>query len=295
MTNSSPGFHITERDFEVLTALDALPLTADQLLTFSRTFHQPFSHLRIVQRRLQILSGGGLLTNFPYAVASEGRSPHYYKLTRVGYRMLHGFDAVLPKRRYFERIAENRHFHTRSLVDFIVTLADRCQRRDIVLQHLARENTVAFETDAGKLFPDAAFQLRVTGHRSFNFVVELDNGSERVRSNKDAESIERKIRGYDQHQSTFEAFSPDRYVVLFVTTRSRDRLDHMLQTAWSLTSNRQRRVFLGVCLDDFLQRDHASQEALSFFGIDGKPRTLVDLPRPTQTPRSFMTKRAVMC
>ena len=37
--------------------------------------------------------------------------------------------------------------------------------------------------------------------RTFSFVVEFDNGTERVRSKQDVESIERKMRGYDAHIS----------------------------------------------------------------------------------------------
>ena len=55
----------------------------------------------------------------------------------------------------------------------------------------------------------------------------LDNGTERIRSPQDVESIERKVRGYDLHQSSTPSFDHGRFVVLFVTTRSSDRLVHI--------------------------------------------------------------------
>ena len=91
--------------------------------------------------------------------------------------------------------------------------------------------------------------------RTFNFVVELDNGTERVRSRRDVESIERKLRGYDAHQAQFEALDPQRYLVLFVTTRSQQRLQHILDVATLVMQNQQRTVFIGTDLKSFLEDD----------------------------------------
>ena len=112
--------------------------------------------------------------------------------------------------------------------------------------NLAREGSTKIETESGvfTLYPDFGFQLLSPSGKSFNFYVELDNGTERVRSKQAVESLERKIRGYDAHQSQFEAFCPDRYVVLFVTTRSSARVDHILDAIRSVTLNHQRRAFL---------------------------------------------------
>lgn len=68
------------------------------------------------------------------------------------------------------------------------------------------------------LYPDATFMLQGRGWPRLNFYVELDNGSERVRSSKDQDSIERKIRLYDQHETASE----ERHRVLFVCTRSQE-------------------------------------------------------------------------
>jgi hypothetical protein len=165
--------------------------------------------------------------------------------------LLHGFDAELPPRRYFEAIGQARHPHTIALTDFLVHLFVDANRQGYEVRHFARENSVTLETPTGVLRPDATFQL-VANDRAFNFVCELDNGSERVRSRQDIESIERKIRGYDSHSRAFRAFDPQRYVVLFVTTRCSERLKHLMAAADSLMNNRQKTLFLGATLPSVL-------------------------------------------
>ncbi len=244
----------TPRDQGILEALTRFPLTPDQLCKLSRSFSQPFSDSHAVRRRLRKLATADLVRANPYAVASFGSSPAYYQLTRNGYRLLYGFDAELPPRRYFEPIGQARHPHTMALTDFLVHLFVDAHRKGLDIRHFAPENSVSFETSVGRLRPDAAFQIVANG-RPFNFVVELDNGTERVRSRQDVESIERKIRGYDSHSRAFHAFDPQRYVVLFVTTRCGERLKHVMASADSLMSNRQRTLFLGVALPQFLASD----------------------------------------
>lgn len=247
-------FKYTNRDQEILESLERFPLTPDQLCKLSQTFNQPFTDSHSVRRRLRKLVAADLIRANPYAVASFGSSPAYYKLSRNGYRLLNGFDAELPPRRYFEPIGQARHPHTIALTDFLVHLFVDVHRKGFEVRHFARENSVSFETSVGILRPDAAFQIVVDG-RAFNFVVELDNGSERVRSRQDIESIERKIRGYDSHSRAFRAFDSGRYVVLFVTTRCGERLKHLMAAADTLMSNRQRTLFLGATLSQLLTKE----------------------------------------
>ena len=244
---------LTARDYEILQSLDQFPLTPNQLCKLSRSFVMPFQDVHAVRRRLRKLAGIDLVRKFPYAVASFGSSPAYYKLTRAGYRVLHGPDAVLPKRRYFDSIGQARHPHTRALVDLLIHVFVSVHSAGDRIQHYARENDVSLETTVGVLRPDAAFQI-VSQQQVLNFVVELDNGTERVRSRVDTESIERKIRGYDSHSRGVKAFDSKRYVVLFVTTRSVERLKHMMAAASALVKNPNRRLFLGATLADLLQR-----------------------------------------
>ena len=86
-------------------------------------------------------------------------------------------------------------------------------------------------------------------------MLEYDNGTERVRSKQDVESIERKIRGYDAHQSQFAAHDPDRYLVLFITTRSKLRLKYILDVAADVMKQPQRRVFVGCEIFNLLNSD----------------------------------------
>ena len=267
------AFRLTGRDNAILEAIDRFPLTADQLCRISVTFEHPFSDVHSVRRRLRKLAAAGLVQARPYAVASYGSSPAYYKLTRDGYRMQYGHDAELPKRRYFDPIGQARHPHTRKLADFLVHVFSVAHDAGYRIQHFARENSVVLETASGELRPDAAFQV-IAGNRALNFLVELDNGTERVQSKRDTESIERKIRGYYSHSRAMKAFDRDRYVVLFVTTRSAVRLKHMMAHASAITSNSQRTLFLGTTLDDFLTRKDALS-AKCFLSPDFKSTAMI--------------------
>ena len=145
MANSSFRCVITPRDLEVLAALDHCPLTAQQLLKLSHSFCLPFTTERRVRERLQQLEQQHWLTSWLYATASRGGSPSYWKLTRDGYRVLHGTDAVLPKRRYFEEIAIGHHHHTKCLADFLVqtfVAAHRLGTRYLLMNRLELHATL---------------------------------------------------------------------------------------------------------------------------------------------------------
>lgn len=291
-------FKYTHRDHEIIESLERFPLTPDQLCKLSQTFDKPFSDSHAVRRRLRKLVAADLIRANPYAVASFGSSPAYYKLSRQGYRLLHGFDAELPPRRYFEPIGQARHPHTIALTDFLIHLFVDTHRKGYEVKHFARENSVAYETSVGVLRPDAAFQCVANG-RAFNFLVELDNGSERVRSRQDVESIERKIRGYDSHSQSFRAFDPQRYVVLFVSTRCGERLKHLMAAADSLMRNPQRTLFLGVALPSFLASDEVLDRHLFLtpkFAMTSMIPTLApSASRPSKQTRNLMPPVAAFC
>ena len=249
------NFNIGPRDIELLTALDRSPMTARQLCRLSETFAAPFADEDNLRRRMRTLADAELVNKFPYAIACDGRSPSYYKLTQQGYRMLYGVDATLPKRRYFQPVSTGHHHHTFCLAETIVHLCVTAKQNDAEVLHFSRENSVKLEADPFVLFPDCAFVIRRADGKTFPFVVELDNGTERVRSKQDTESIERKLRGYDAHQSRFDAHDPERYLVLFITTRSEIRLRNILDTAANIMIQPQRTVFIGVEFQRFLAAD----------------------------------------
>ena len=279
---------IGTRDVEILTALDRTPLTPAQICRLSEAFTNPFRDEHNVRRRLRKLTDSGLIRSWPYAIVNEGRSPRYFKLTREGYRLLYGADAAMPRRRYFEEISHGHHHHTNALANVVVQLATSAHRQGVSLQHFARENSVKLEVDGFILYPDCAFQLMTPTGQTFNFVVELDNGTERVRTKHDVESIERKIRGYDAHQSQFAANDSRRYLVLFITTRSDVRLQHMLSLADLVMANRQRTVFVG-CGIHALQSQNPICDAC-FVDHRGLKRTLIPWSSArTKKPATCMT------
>ena len=295
MANSSSRCVVTPRDIETLMALDRCPLTACQLLKLSGTFEPPFTTERRVRERLQQLAKVGWIRSWPYATTGHGGSPYYWKLTRNGFRLLHDSQTPAPKRRQFEELGIGHHFHTLSLADFLVQTFVAADRLGVEVRYFARENSIRMEASGSVLYPDCAFQLFTPNGRAFNFVVELDNGTERIRSPQDVESIERKIRGYDLHQSSTPSFDHGRFVVLFVTTRSSDRLTHILQAAARIMRNPRRTLFLGVTLSAFLNHDAPLTTSL-FLSPTDHLQSLISLTariegklgraaRPTKTPK----------
>ena len=271
MTKRKP-IKIGERDIDILVAIDRCPLTADQLFQLSETFCRPFTDKHGLRRRLRQLEFGSLLRSRPYSVCSTGRSPNYYKLTPKGYRQIYGLKSPLPKPRYFRSISHGHHHHTKSLSDFIVHVSRLAFRHGWSIENFQRENSVRFEAAGRPLLPDACFQIR-TKDRLLNFVVELDNGTERVRSRQDVESIQRKIQRYDLHASQNRA-DADRYFVLFVTTRSSQRVNNIVSTAQEVMRNAQRSLFYTTNLDDFLITGDLLQDRV-FIDNTGRHRSLV--------------------
>jgi hypothetical protein len=278
---------IGQRDIEILAAIDRCPLTVAQLCELSETFVARLTNAENLRRRLRQLAEAGFIRKFEYSIASRGASPHYFKLTPPGYRLLYGADSALPKRGYFAEIRPGHHHHTNCLAQTIVKLCVSAAHNNCRILHFARENSVRLEAEPFTVYPDCAFVVRSRDGRKFPFVVEFDAGTERVRSKQDVESVERKLRGYDAHQSQFDKFHPDRYLVLFITTRSELRLRYILDVAGQIMRQPQRRVFLGVELNQFLNSD-PFQDAI-FEDHRGLRRTLVP---SNQLDKSLKPKRS---
>jgi hypothetical protein len=275
---------LTPRDLELFGLLDRHPFTTDQLLRLSQTFPEPFTHERLLRRRLQQLREAGWLLSWPLSTISRGGSPHYWKMTRDGYRLLHGEEVGLPHRRTFETLAPGHHHHTQALGEFLVQTFVCAEQQGTTIQHFARENSVELKAAGFTVRPDCAFQLVTPEGRTYHFCVELDNGTERIRSQLDTESLERKIRGYDAHQAQFGPLDPSRYLVLFVTTRSVERLRHILSLAALVMQNPQRTVFVGVDLATYVANDPF--RAASLTDHRGLKRMLVPRTQPTTVQRS---------
>jgi len=274
---------VTTRDLEILAALDHCPLTALQLLKLSRTFGRPFTGERRVRERLQILCDAGRVRRSHYATADRG-ALNYYTLLPAGYHVLHGPDAKPPTKRYFGPIGFAREPHTRALADFVVHTAVAAHDAGVRFTGFYRENAFWLPVGGEMLYPDCAFQL-IAFDREFSFFVELDNSGQRMRSSsEDAESWQRKIRLYE----AFQDRCPLRFRVLVVTTRSTERLDHILDLASNLARNPQRALFYGTTLPRFLSEPGAVTSPC-FADHRGRLVSLVPHPRAKEAlrPESF--------
>jgi hypothetical protein len=246
---------LTGRDLEVLTALDRTVLTAGQLLKLAATFTHPFGSERMVRERLAALGSAGWVQAGRYATVGAGAGQNYYQITRTGYRILYGESAEPPTKRYFAPVALPRQHHTRCLADFIVHTIVAAHVAGVTFTDYYRENTLKLTVGQECLYPDCAFQLILPDGRAFNYLVELDNHTEQIRSTKDADSWQKKARLYDDLQSS----SSNRFRVLVVTTRSGPRLKTILALGAAVASNPQRSLLIGVPLAAYLAEPAALQ------------------------------------
>ena len=113
---------------------------------------------------------------------------------------------------------------------------------------------MALHVDGNTAYPDSVFELHTPDGRQFNFLVELDNGTERVRSDKDTESWQKKIRLYNVLQ---DRNYPNRFRLLVVCTRCSGRLRSILKLAAEHATNPQRALIYGAHLNDYLNQPDA--------------------------------------
>lgn len=243
---------LTERDLDILAALAMTPLTAEQLCKWSRSFASPFSDARRVRERLRALADVGRVRAYRYATAGPG-APAYYALTPLGYRLLHGPKADLPGKNFFLPIGIARQRHSYALAEFLTHTIVCAHASRATLAHYARENAVALKVGESVLAPDSSFQLVSAQGKAFNFFVEIDNRTERVQSEKQADSWERKARLYEAYADQVSA----RFRVLLVTTGGQHRLSHMLAVSHHLARNPRRSLAYGICLPQYLSEPDA--------------------------------------
>lgn len=239
---------LTGRDLEILTALDRTPLTAGQLVKLSRTFARPFGSERMARERLAALCSAGWVQAARYATVGAGAGQNYYRLGRTGYQILYGGTAAAPTKRYFAPVSLARQHHTRCLAEVITHTLVAAHAAGIGFTDFYRENTLRLAVGQDCLYPDAAFQLVLPDGRTFNYLVELDNHTEQIRSTRDADSWQKKVRLYDDLQ----AATAQRFRLLVVTTRSGPRLKTILALAAATAANPQRTLLVGVPLATYL-------------------------------------------
>ncbi|HUY33169.1 MAG TPA: replication-relaxation family protein [Pirellulales bacterium] len=233
------------------------PLTVAQLLDLSRTFPAgPFSSIRSLLDRLQRLRLGGWVRRWPLAIARRGGgAPDYYKITPSGLRLLYGDEARPPTKQFFAEVAVARHHHMHSLAEFLVHTAVAAHPKGFRMIDVHPENTFVADVAGELLVPDHRFDLVNSEGQRFRYLIELDNSTETIYSAKhEKETWHRKIRLHDAYQDQCD----DRHRVVVVTTRSRARLDNILNAAAQLVRNPLRTLFIGTYLLDYLATTDAA-------------------------------------
>ena len=237
---------VTPRDNDLFAALERCPLTVRQLLSVSATFAYPFTSERRVQERLQKLCAAGRLRRWFYATAGHG-ALGYYTLSLEGYRLLHGPDARLPGRGLFRQIGVARQRHSLALAEFLVHLGVSAHRDQVEIGNFQRENEAPLRLGNETLYPDSAFDLIASEATPFRFALEIDNGTESVRSLESLDTWQRKISFYERFQDA----EAERFRVLAVTTGGSKRLESILSCARSQARNPRRSLILGITLAEF--------------------------------------------
>jgi len=276
---SRPHVLLTPRDLEIFAALERTPLTAVQLLKLSAVFAQPFTFEKKVRARMLVLAAAGRVRRWRYAVAGCG-APNYYTLSRLGYRLVNDALTPAPAKRSFAEVGIAHQQHTYALAEFVVHLLVASHRAGVRVTGFCRENTVRLTVGQESVYPDCAFQLVTPDGQEFGYLVELDNRTERVRSKKEADSWERKIRIYEAYQDR----CGKRFRVLVVTTRSSQRLTHILDATGELARNPDRSLFYGISLPEFLDCPSAAT-APCFVDNRGRRAALIPKVRRSHPPR----------
>ena len=241
---------LTARDRELLASLDYSPFDARQLAALSTTFSRPFTDEKFVRRRMQALADAGLVAHFHYRTDSPG-AVKYYKLTRSGYRMLAGPDKGLPRRAYFNAVSPRLQNHTRRLADLMVHTLTAAHAGGVKVLSFYGENRLELKLGSRSARLDAAAQFKIKGYRTRNALFELDAGTEPIYSDRQRESLSRKVRFvYD-----YEVSAPQKFRHYTVFAAPMARMASYLQMAADLNPHPQRSICYATTLDAFLAAD----------------------------------------
>ena len=261
------------------------------MLKLGATWAEPFTVPRTLRDRLQRLSAGGVIRTWRYATMQPGQPENYYTLALAGHQLLHGPDVPPPTKSCFSAVALARQPHTHALADFLVQTMTSARGAGVSVRNWHRENSLRLEIGGEYLFPDGAFELVTPSNvHTYRFFVELDTGSEPVRSSKERDSLERKLRLYDRYQDACD----ERFRVLFVLAgRSSVRLANVLTMGRAVIRDPNRTLLCAVPLDDYLDSPAPLTMPL-FHDHRGRRLPLVDVSA-AEASRAQVQPTAAVC
>lgn len=239
---------ITARDREILCSLYRDPKTPDQLLRESVVFNEPFHTQLRLQVRLKQLTDAGILKRWRYFDGTDGAAPYYYKLSREGFRLVAGPDALPPTKRYFAEISPSLHRHHRAVADCNIQMLVSARQSRIRIAEFHPQDSLVLSIGNERVIPDSTWQLVPQNERHHRFYFEIDCSTESLVSQHQSNTLEQKIRRYE----ALHYKSPQPFRVVFVFTQSTDRRDHFLKLAAKVVKNSHRVIFYGAVLHDFV-------------------------------------------
>ena len=207
------------RDRELLEVLRFNPFTAEELLAVSITLTAPFTSVDYLQKRMRLFGHLGtqphkddLIRGWPYATTTAG-ALYYYKLTQRGYRTLFP-DTPRPSRAFFQPISLTRQTHTQAIATFLVHTITAAHRAGVQFTDYHPENHHAIQVDGERHASDGRFAL-VINDVKYAFTLEIDNGTERIRSKQDVDSLQRMARMYEHHLDRCSTRQKERVPIVF--------------------------------------------------------------------------------
>jgi hypothetical protein len=246
MASNKTSIVLTARDQQIHEALALTPLDTQQLLRMSETFDQPFVNDRTLRERMHEHTAAGWVQRFTYATTQTGKL-NYYKLSPIGYRLLNGPAAPLPKASAFREVAPALQRHTRHLADIIVQTNVHARRLGVRILEQHGENQLPLTLGDRTQKPDHSFHIS-TRDGPMTFYDELDEGTEPIASSKQRESLEARIRFHEDYQNA----TGERYRVRVFFAKASARMVQFLALARRY-AKQQRVIFLAVLLEDYMK------------------------------------------
>lgn len=256
-------FVFLPRDHEVLVALARGPLVAEQLLRLSTTFSRPFRDIRRTRERLADLARAGLVCRWP--VASEaGSGRTWYTLDNAAMPLLFGDERrrIRPRR----PLSIVRARHTYHLSEFVVQTLIGTHRHGGLMTGFSPEGSVRLTVGEETVIPDSSFVLEI-GDRAFHYFVEIDEATERLKSERAEETLLRKLRLYEAFQ---DLSKEKRFRLLVATTGGPLRVKNILDLAKLQAKNPDRSLVLATTMPAYLQSRDPLTEAV-FADHKGQP------------------------